>query len=304
MNALHRAAHSYQDLSVVSEDGSIILTGATFGFLQIVKGIWEKYARGPESQLVVCWDGGYRHRLALYPEYKANRRNRDLSTLEPFQKDLPSQGKALRRLLKIAGWCQAQADGFEADDVLATLARRHQEKGERVLIFTMDQDLLQCVSDLTQVASPKFGGGSDTLWDTALVHEKWGVLPERIPEMKALAGDSGDNIPGCPGCGKGWAQKLLSSANSLTEVLNRAALGVLSGTHQGKAWRTPALTKALVEHRSLILISWELARTVDDVEIEFTKPPPDPARLKVAFERLRFHSFLRPEAFKVLTEIA
>ena len=301
-NLLHRAAHSFQGLGVETPDGEMVLTGATFGFFQLVSSIWEKWAN-TDTKLIICWEGGYKHRLNIYPEYKANRRNRDPADLEPFQRDLPNQGAALRRILAVAGWCQAMAPGYEADDVLATLAKTHGKEGKKVAIYTMDQDLHQCVTENVHVVSPKFGSSEEDIWTLERVTEKWGLPPDRIPEAKALAGDSGDNIPGCPGCGKGWAKKLLASAQ-LVEVLDRAAVELLTGEYEGKAWRTPSLTTKIKENRELILISLVLATTVEDCQVEITHPEAQPDRLRVAFERLEFHSLLNPVPFKILTEIA
>jgi 5'-3' exonuclease len=305
MNVLHRAAHSFSDLSVVTREGSMILTGATYGFIHIVKGIWEKYARSNESRITICWDGGYRHRLELYPDYKANRRNKRPEDLEDYQRDLPNHGKALRRILRVAGWCQAEANGYEADDVMATLAKKWgDEDGTRVAIYTMDQDLHQCVTPDIHVISPKWGSSKDTIWTPDAVSEKWGVPPRRVAEVKALAGDSGDNIPGCPGCGKGWARKLLASNRHVTEVLEWAGKGTLEGEYQGKRWKAKALTEKIRENHDLILTCWELAKVVEDAPVTFSHPPPDTSRLRVAFQRLRFHQFLEPNNFQVLTEMA
>lgn len=304
MNVLHRAAHAHSDLAVVTSDGDYVLTGATYGFISIVKGVWERYAKDPErSKLIICWDGGYRHRLKLYEGYKANRRAKKEEDMEDYQSDLPSQRKALWRILRVAGWCQAVADGFEADDVMATLAR--QNAGKYIAIYTMDQDLHQCVTDKTHVISPKWGATQETIWTPEAVKERWGVPPHRVPEVKALAGDSADDIPGCPGCGPGWAKKLLASADHhLTEVIARAKIGTLVGEYQGKKWKTPAITEKILGNESLIMTSWALAKVVDDAPVELTHPPPDPERLKAAFRILRFHSFLHEPTFRVLRQIA
>ena len=303
MNVIHRAAHSYSELSVVTADGDIVLTGAAFGFISIVKMVWEKYARGPgDTKLVVCWDGGYQHRLQLHAGYKANRRDKKKEDLEGFQLDIPNQRKALGRILQAAGWCQAISDGFEADDVMATLAMEND--GKRVAIYTMDQDLHQCVTETTHVISPQWGSSSDKIWTIEAVVEKWGVPPSRVPEVKALAGDSADDIPGCPGCGKGWAKKLLSPDVHVTALIARAQEGLLEGDYDGKHWRTPSLTKKIVENEKQILMSWELAKTVSDCVVEYTHPPQNPEHLKTAFQILRYHSFLDPATFRILGQMA
>jgi DNA polymerase-1 len=299
-NIIHRAAHSYSELSVVTTEGDTVLTGAAYGFFQIVTSIWERYAAS-DCQLIICWDGGYKHRTELFPDYKAARRNRDPSEMEEHQTDIPNQSEAVKILLRLAGWCQARAWDFEADDVMATLAKQH--GGKRVAICTTDQDLHQCVTETTHVISPKWGSSQDTIWTPEAVTEKWGVPPGRVPEAKALAGDSSDGIPGCPGCGAGWAKKLLASG-PLSEVLERADEGVLTGEYQGKKWKTPSLTQKIIDNRDLILVSWELAKVVEDAPVKLTHPEIDRARLRMAFNRLRFHALLDPQAFRALERMA
>jgi DNA polymerase-1 len=300
MNLLHRAAHSYAELGIITPDGDTILTGATYGFINLIKVIWERYS-SHECKLIICWDGGYKHRTSLYADYKASRRNRDPDELEDFQRDVPNQRRALTRILKAAGWAQAIAPGYEADDVMATIA--HDLEGKRLAIYTMDQDLHQCVTATTHVVSPQWGSNKDKIWTPAEVEEKWGVTPDRVPEVKAFAGDSSDNIPGCPGCGKGWARKFLATSQ-VQEIIDRADEGILTGEYDGKKWRTPSLTKKIQENRELILISWELAKTVNDVPVLMQKEPPNWDHLRVAFDKLRFYQFLEPANFKVLQAIA
>jgi DNA polymerase-1 len=299
-NVIHRAAHSYSELSVVTEDGDNVLTGAAYGFFQIVTSIWEKYAT-EDCRLIVCWDGGYKHRTDLYPDYKAARRNKDTSTMEPHQLDIPNQSEAVKVLLRLAGWCQARAWDYEADDVMATLAKQH--AGKRVAICTTDQDLHQCVTKTTHVISPKWGSSQDTIWTPEAVQEKWGVPPARVPEAKALCGDSSDGIPGCPGCGEKWAKKILATG-TLAEVLERAGKETLTGEYEGKSWKTPSLTQKINENRDLILTCRELATAVADCPVKLTHPEVDRDRLRLAFTRLRFHALLEPKAFDALGRMA
>jgi len=298
-NILHRASHSNAHLCVERDDGSTVLTGATYGFFQIVPAIWERYS-APGGQLIVCWDAGYKHRTDIFPDYKAARRDKDVSAMEPHHLDIPNQSKAVKRLLRIAGWPQARAADFEADDVMATLAAR--AAGKRVAICTTDQDLHQCVTDTTHVISPKWGTSEDTIWTPEAVLEKWGVEPKRVPEAKALAGDSSDGIPGCPGCGKGWAKKLLAT-ETLAQVLDKAPLGVLTGEFEGKVWKSPSLSTKITENRDLILTCLKLATTVDDCPVKMEHPKMDAPRLLEAFARLEFNSLRDHASFRTLERI-
>ena len=298
---VHRAAHAYGDLSFVDTNGNEVHTGIIYGFLRLVAQTWKNYA-DPNTQVVVCWEGGYKHRTALYPPYKANRREQPDEEKQEYLDVMFSQQRALQKILRVAGWSQARASGYEADDVLATLAYQHGDSN--VALYTGDQDLHQCVTDKVHVVSAVPGGGkSDKIWKIADVVEKWGLEPERVPEAKALAGDSGDNIPGCPGCGLGWAKKLLDGPRSVTEVLSLAEAGVLEGTYNGKAWRAPSLTEKLAANREQVLISWELAKVVRDCPVEIDEGERDHVKLKAILERLHMFSLADGRNWERLSDV-
>ena len=159
MHLMHRAAHSYRELGVYRGD-HFFPTGCIYGFIFLATNVWKKHGN-PHSRLVVCWDAGYDHRTALYPLYKANRR---VAREEGEASSIPAQKTALQRILRVAGWAQAVSPGFEADDVMGTLAS--QEKGS-VAIYTGDQDLHQMVCDRTHVISAS--KGKEVIWDIAKV---------------------------------------------------------------------------------------------------------------------------------------
>jgi DNA polymerase-1 len=288
MHLLHRAAHSYANLGVWKGE-DFIPTGSIYGFLRLGVKLWDKYAT-PHSRLVVCWDAGYDHRVALYPGYKENRRiAKEEGGNIPFT---PSQRTALMSLLQVAGWAQASSPGYEADDVMATLAS--QAPGT-VAIYTGDQDLHQTVTDRVHVLSSL--KGKDVIWDIDKVREKWGVEPSRIPQAKGLAGDSSDNIPGCPGCGLGWAKKLLNRYDTLDQIIEVASLRDLSGFYQGKAWKSPSLTVKVRENAHLIKVSYELAKIVHcPVHIKVEEGRPE--ALRKGLETLEFHSLLKEKALQ------
>jgi len=301
---VHRASHAYGDLEFVDDNGGIIPTGIIYGFLKLTSKLWSNYADTMAGcRITVCWEGGYKHRTELYPEYKANRRKQPTEEEQEAMNIMFSQQRALQKILKVAGWGQARAQGFEADDVLATLARRCAEGGARVAIYTGDQDLHQCVTNQVHVISALPGGGEDKIWTPAEVEEKWGVPPHRVPEIKAFAGDSSDNIPGCPGCGVGWAAKILSEPRGVVEALDAAQAGTLTGTYKGKPWRAPGLSQKLTASRDQVLISWELAKVIDDVQVEVVREAPDHAKLKLILERLKMHSLVEGRIWKKLTEV-
>ena len=290
---MHRAAHSYKDLGVWKGD-SYFPTGCIYGFILLTLKVWKTYG-SPQSRLVVCWDAGYDHRIKLYPEYKANRR---VAREEGEPSMIPFQKGALERILETSGWAQAISMGYEADDVMATLAK--QESGT-VAIYTGDQDLHQTVTDSTHVISSN--KGKDIIWDLERVMEKWGVTPNRIPEVKGLAGDGGDNIPGCPGCGMGWAKKLLNRYETLEQMIEVASLRNLSGFYEGKAWKSPSLTQKVKDNAALIRISRDLAQIVD-CPINITTGTPDQDLLVKFFSELEFASLLKEPNLARIGEIS
>ena len=301
MNAIHRAAHSY-DLGFW-ENSVYVPTGIVYGFFQILTTVMRKFgAEGAE--IYVCWDAGYDHRVALYPDYKVSRRNREpvpeedkTDNDETFWK----QSDALKTLLRMAGVRQARAQGYEADDVMATLARRFGEQGKRVAIYTTDQDLHQCVTDQVHVLSPGWGGGKEKVWTPVEVLDKWGYPPDRVAEIKAMIGDSGDDIPGCPKCGPVSARKLFAAYGGVEGVLQAAGEpGVFHGEYEGKAWKAKALTQAVRDNAELIRVSWELAKVVFDAPVTLTQDRLNEPLLREALSRIEFFSFLEPSGFEYL----
>jgi len=302
MNLLHRAAHSYS-LGFLSEGGEWIQTGPTYGFISMAISTWEKWGHA-ESQMIFCWDAGYDHRVALYPDYKANRREKKESQAEDEDDDSPNllkQQKGLRKILTVAGWRQAVAPGYEADDVLATLGRIFGGQGS-VALYTGDQDLHQSVTDSVHVLSGK--NGKEDVWTPAEVIEKWGFPPSRVAEIKGLIGDGGDNIPGCPGCGLGWAKKFFTQYGDVHAIIEAANKGVLKGEYEGKNWKSPSLTQKIKDHEAQILTSWELAKVVADCPIQLSNPEPRLDVLREAFDRLRFTSFLEGRKWEQIRQMA
>src|SRR5262249_37712504 len=129
----------------------------------------------------------------------------------------------IRRLAQALGLACLEHDGFEADDVLGTLARQAVEQGLEVVVVTSDGDALQLVGPTVQVLMPVKGLTETVLYDEALVVEKHGVPPALIPDLKALKGDSSDNIGGLKGIGPRTAARLLVEHGSLTALLDDPA---------------------------------------------------------------------------------
>lgn len=307
LNVYHRAGFSF-DLSVW--DGSDeYQTGAVFGFYRIAMKFWDSYA-APGAKLIVCWDAGYDHRVAMYPDYKVSRRKPlPPEGTEEHQEALDGrnsfrfQKKALRELLRLSGWSNARAPGFEADDVLATLAARESASGKRVAISTTDRDLHQVVSDRVHVIAK--GPKGEKVWDPKAVEAAWGFPPDRVAELKALQGDGGDDIPGCPGCGAGWARKFLQAYGDLDGILKAAAEeDILTGEWQGKSWRSKALAGKLRDNAELVRISHGLAKVVCDCPVVITRENPQREELIKKMSSLAFHSLIDERNMNRILEIS
>lgn len=307
-NMLWRVAMKMALTAEIPGEGEVP-TGGIYGFIKTCLSIWEHWADAETATLVVCWDGGYAHRTALYPAYKSNRAKRDLPVdVQEYMDTLDDQEKVLRAVLRTAGWPQARASGYEADDVMATLAERFKAAGRTpVAIYTADQDLHQCVGNGIVVIAPPPTTGTDRkerLYDMDAVLEKHGVAPHQVPCLKGLAGDAGDCIPGVPGVGPGWGSKLLQQYGNLGKVLRAAATGTVSGVDDdGKPWSSPSKAKAINDNAALARLSRELALVVRDAPVSYLPREQDQIKLQAALTRFQMRTLLAPNAMADILDI-
>jgi len=216
-NLLWRAESAMGDL--VTKNG--IPTGATHGFLTMLLRVVVEH---PADETIICWDdwkAGPRNRRAIYPGYKARTAEATEARKESTDR-VWTQQKGLHALFRALGVRQARAPGWEADDVMGTLATRYGDTF-RVNILTGDRDLLQCVTDNVSMLRPR-QNGDITVMTPKLVHEEFGVLPKRFIDYKAIVGDPGDGYPGCPGIGEKGAAELLQKWGSLDQILTHLSL--------------------------------------------------------------------------------
>ena len=216
------------------------------------------------------------HRTQEFAEYKANR------TETP--PDLLDQIPWVRRVLDAMRIPVLEYRGFEADDVIGTLARRAEREGFEVVIVSSDKDMLQLVSDKVSMLNP---AKDDEWYDPAKVKEFMGVRPDQVADLLALKGDAIDNIPGAPGIGDKGARDLIEQFGSLDAALERA------GEVQRKTYR-----ESLQNNVDRIRMSKRLALIATDVPVEFEPEsiqaqPVDPEALKVVYKELEFHSLLK-----------
>lgn len=249
------------------------ITNAAYGFTSMLIKLLDDHS--PEG-LAVAWDvGRSTFRTEAYPEYKAQRE----SAPDHFRTQLP----LMQDLLETMQVPQLTAEGFEADDVIATVARMAARAGWDVLVVTGDRDSFQLVDDNIKVVYTRRGISDTVLADTKWITEKYGVTPEQYSEYAALRGDNSDNLPGVPGVGEKTAAKLIG------------AYGTLEGVFDHLAEQTPKLRENLAANRDQVFLNRELMALVDDVEIgvdvdALERVVPDREATKAAFDRLEFTS--------------
>jgi DNA polymerase-1 len=199
---IYRAFHALPKFT--TKEG--IPTGAIYGFTRMLLSLLNKKN---VKHMAVCFDSKtptFRHRE--FPDYKKTR--------PPMPEDLQCQLPKICQILDAFHIARFQMDGYEADDILATLVSKLKDKFNRILIVTSDKDMLQLVTEKINVLN---SFSQDNLLNPIKVKEKVGVLPEKIPDLFALIGDSVDNIPGIPGIGKKTAKELLDKFGFLEDVI-------------------------------------------------------------------------------------
>src|SRR5438270_350920 len=242
-------------------------TNAIFGFASMLVKILTEY--GPKATLVI-WDAGMSGRAEISDDYKAGRRERpDL---------LSEQWPHLQPLVEAFGYRNVKVPGYEADDVIATLAGRAREQGIDVMIVTGDRDTFQLVEDGVRVMATSRGITETKVYDREAVIERYGIPPELIPDFYGLKGDTSDNIPGVPGIGDKTAAELLQRFGDLETVL--ASVDEISGAKR---------KENLVNHADNARISKQLATIQCDVEVQ----TPDWAAVAREPDRSRLREVLR-----------
>jgi DNA polymerase-1 len=212
-------------------------TNAIYGLASmLVKIIDEHHPAG----VVVAWDAGMSGREVTYDLYKAQRKPRpDL---------LREQWPNLMPLVEAFGYTNVKVEGFEADDVIASLSRQAREEGIAVMVVTGDRDAYQLVGPGVRVMSTSRGITETKIYDEAAVQERYGVPPDLITDLMGLRGDTSDNIPGVPGIGEKTATQLLQQFGTLERVL--ASVDEISGAKR---------KQNLVEHADDARMSKQLA---------------------------------------------
>lgn len=261
MSILFRAFHAMPPM--VTKDGTP--TGALYGFLRLYYGIIEK--EKPDL-VAVCLDRKEKTFRAEADEtYKANR--------PPPPDDMVSQLVAFPKMLSDLGIPQMSLAGFEADDMIATIAKKESEKGNKVVIVSGDRDILQVVDDNITAVINKKGISEVESYGPKELAEKIGLTTEQYVWFKALKGDSSDNYKGVPGIGEKTALEIAKNAKSVADVESH-----------------PKVAKALNEFRHSLM----LAKVRDDIALDYTNkditPNPDPEKALSALKTLQFNTLV------------
>jgi DNA polymerase I len=251
-------------------------TNAIFGFASMLVKLLTEYGTVPT---LVVWDAGWSGREDVYTEYKAERRSRpDL---------LREQWPALDPLVEAFGYRNVRVEGYEADDVIASLATQAKEKGIEVMIVTGDRDTFQLVEPGVEVMATGRGITDTKIYDRDAVIERYGISPDLIPDFYGLKGDTSDNIPGVPGIGDKTAAQLLQEYGDLEGVLSN--IDKISGAKR---------KENLANHADDARISKQLATSIREVPVdidleECAAEAPDRSQLREVFRRWELRDPLR-----------
>lgn len=225
-------------------------TGAVYGFLNTLFKVMDEEK---PQYLVVAFDvhaPTFRHKA--YADYKGTR--------HPMPEELREQIPLIQQVLKAMHVPVITREGYEADDILGTLSRMAEDADRECTILSGDRDLLQLATERTMILLPKTKGGQTVSlrYHAEEVKEEYGIIPAQVIEIKALEGDSADNIPGLPGVGKKTAQKILQD------------YGTAENAHDHlDELRPPRVKKAFEEHWDLAVLSRDLATICTSVPFDF-----------------------------------
>lgn len=253
-------------------------TGGVYGFatlsLEVIKRLKPDY-------VAVAWDKpktNIRKRLEIYPEYKAGRK--------PAPPDFYVQIPILHELLESLGWPLYELDDYEADDIMAGLAKKADAEGIETILITSDLDALQCISEHTKVYALKKGLSNIEEFHPESFTEKYGLRTDQFLDLKSLQGDSSDNIPGVPGVGAKTASDLLRKYETIDGIYEN--IDLISGSVHDK----------LVAGKDSAYMSKKLATLFTDAPLPLDLKAMDVhkfdgRRLRANLEKLEFRAIIR-----------
>src|SRR2546430_9559012 len=249
-------------------------TNALLGFTNMLFKLLSDYR--PKG-VAVAWDTRAVHRHELSEDYKSDRR--------PMPDLLGAQFPYFRPIVEAFGYRNLEFEGWEADDVIATLATRADEAGIRTCVVSTDRDAFQLVTDNVVLMMTPRGVADVNVYTPDRVEARYGIKPEQIPDFIGLKGDTSDNIPGIPGIGDKTAGQLIAQYGSLEDVIEHATE------------LSPARRKNISEHAEQARQSKELATMRRDLDLdcdpaELVLLPPDRSELREMFRRFEFRNLL------------
>lgn len=275
----YRAYHAFIRNPLINSKGQN--TSAIYGFASAILRLIEK--ESPDRIAVVFDSPEPTFRHEKFADYKATR--------EKMPDEMREQLPIVDEVAAALGLAILRCPGFEADDVIGTLARRAEEAGWDTVIVSGDKDFMQLVGDHITVLDLKKKASEDQVIDRAAVEAKFGVPPEKVVDVLALMGDSSDNVPGVEGVGEKTAPELVRAYGSIEGALEHAA-----------EVKNKRVREGLLAGREQALLSRELVTIRTDAPVDFDpaqfgRRTPDAARLIQLFEQLEFPSLIEKVRF-------
>jgi DNA polymerase I len=276
MALIYRAYYAFSRNPRVNSKG--INTSASFGFVNALLDVLKKEQ---PSHIAVAFDTiAPTQRHTDYAEYKSQR--------EETPEDIISSLEVIKNLIRGFNIPVVELDGFEADDIIGTLAKKAEKKGFKVFMMTPDKDFGQLVSENIFMYKPARLGNEIEILGVAEVCKKFGIEnPEQLKDILGLWGDSSDNIPGVPGIGEKKARDLIAQFHSIENILENI-----------EDVKEPRSRESLKKYADQALLSKKLASIILDVPVEFDEDtfmirPPDKDKLIPIFEELEFRSLTK-----------
>src|SRR5215207_3586125 len=270
-NLAYRAFFALPEELATSEGFS---TNALLGFTNMLFKLLADYK--PKG-VAVAWDTHAVHRAAISEDYKSERR--------PMPDLLAEQFPHFRPIVEAFGYRNLEFEGWEADDVIATLATQADEAGIKTTVVSTDRDAFQLVSENVALMMTPRGVSDVHVYTPDRVEARYGIRPDQVPDFIGLKGDTSDNIPGVPGIGDKTAGQLIAQYGSVEEVIAHAEE------------LSPARKKNILEHAKQARQSKELATMRRDLELDcdvtqLVLSAPDRSQLKEIFRKFEFRNLL------------
>ena len=258
-----------------------ISTNAVYGFFQIM---FKTIEEEKPDKIIVAFDiSSSEKRTKIFNEYKAGRHK--------APEDLTIQFPIIKELLKTMNIPIVQKDGIEADDILGAIAKKEGKKENKIIILTGDRDYFQLVDMNVNIRYPKtiMGKTEYIIYDNYKINEEYGLIPEKLIEVKALMGDASDNIPGVKGIGEKTALKLIIQFGSLEKIYEYIENG------DGKEIAKATLNK-LIQDKEMAYVSRDLGRI--DIEYDYEKD------LGINIDSIKYTDWRTEEAFSYLKKLS